>query len=70
MANLIEASAPAEIMDEFTRAAAIEMRAIPSRFTRDRDRRAELRTEINNSIARVEKLTEAAKRRLATGEIE
>jgi len=69
MAALIEASAPGEIMDEFTRIVAIEMRAIPSRFTSDRDRRAELRTEINNSIARVEKMTEAAKRRLATGEI-
>lgn len=70
MANLIEASAPAEIMDEFTRAAAIEMRAIPGRFTRDRDRRAELRTEFEASIARITKLTEAAKCRLQTGEFE
>lgn len=69
MANLIEVNIPGEVMDEFVAAAATELRTIPGRLYRDRQRRAELRAEINNSIARVEKLTEAAKRRLATGEL-
>jgi hypothetical protein len=69
LANLIEVQIPCEVMDEFTAAAAQELRTIPGRLYRDRQRRAELRAEIVASVARIEKLTAAAKRRLATGEI-
>lgn len=67
MANLIEANIPGEVMDEFVAAAATELRTIPGRLYRDRQRRTELRTEIAASVARIEKLTAAAKRRLAEG---
>jgi signal transduction histidine kinase len=67
MANLIEASAPAEIMDEFVAAAAQELRTIPGRLYPDRKRRSQLRDEINHSIARIEKLTAAAKAALIDG---
>lgn len=67
MANLIEVQIPCEVMDEFTAAAAQELRTIPGRLYRDRQRRAELRAEIVASVARIEKLTAAAKDRLAEG---
>lgn len=69
MANLIEANIPCEVIDEFVAAAATELRTIPGRLYRDRQRRTELRSELEASIARITKLTEAAQRRLKTGEI-
>lgn len=70
MNDLIEVHIPGEVLDEIGQMVGEEMRAIaPAVYPDDPQNRANLSAMIEKSLARMEKQTEAAKRRLATGEL-
>lgn len=70
MDELIEVHIPGEVLDEIGQMVGEEMRAIaPAVYPDDPQNRANLSAMIEKSLARMEKQTEAAKRRLATGEL-
>lgn len=67
--KLIDADVPGEVMDEFFEMAAHEMRAMPARVYKDRTKLNALAAEVEASLARIQKQSEAAKRRLQTGDL-